>query len=142
MAFTRNFHRELNFAFTQCHGIIDDNSLRIHILSFNIEAKGMKDIRAIVDARKLDKASKITVKSLLEMPELANERAAGRGGLLAFVVPDNPMFEKMADLYGYAISDQKKETRIFHHPREALSWLGYEGNDIKKLLRFMRRHQV
>jgi len=142
MAFTRNFHRELNFAFTQCHGILDDNSLRIHILSFNIEAKGMKNFREIADARRLDNASKITVKGLLELSELANERTAGKDGLLAIIVPDNPMIEKMAELYGYAIGDQKKETRIFHHPREALSWLGYEGNDIKKLLRFMRRHQV
>jgi hypothetical protein len=142
MAFTRNFHSELNFAFTQCHGIIDDNSLRIHILSFNIEAKGMKNIREIADARKLNNASKITVKGLLELSELANERAAGKAGLLAIIVPDNPMFQKMAELYGYAVGDQKAETRIFHHPREALVWLGYEGHDIKKLLRFMRRHQV
>ena len=142
MAFTRNFHFELNFAFTQCHGIIDDNSLRIHILSFNIEAKGMKNIREIADARKLGNASKITVQGLIELSELANERAAGKGGLLAIVVPDSPMIEKLAELYGYAIGDQKKETQIFHNPREALVWLGYEGHDIEKLLRFMRRHLV
>lgn len=142
MAFTRNFHRKLNFAFTQCHGILDDNSLRIHILSYNIEAKGMKNIREIADARKLGNASKITVKGLLELSELANERAAGKGGLLAIIVPDDPMFQKMAELYGYAVIDQKAETRIFHHHREALVWLGYQGHDIEKLLRFMRRHQV
>lgn len=142
MAFTRNFHRELNFAFTQCHGIIDDNSLRIHILGYNIEAKGMKNIREVADARKLDNASKITVKGLLELSELANERTAGKDGLLAIIVPDSPMIEKMAELYGHAISDHKKQIRIFHDPKEALAWLGYEGHDMEKLFRFMRRHQV
>lgn len=142
MAFTRNFHRELNFAFTQCHGIIDDNSIRIHILGFNVEAKGMKNIREVADARNLDNASKITVKGLLELSELANERAAGKDGLLAIIVPDSPMIEKMAEFYGYATSDHKRQARIFHDPKEALAWLGYEGNDIERLLCFMQRHQV
>lgn len=28
-------------AFTQCHGMTDDKNLRVHILNFNIEAKGL-----------------------------------------------------------------------------------------------------
>ena len=41
MAFSRNFYPACNFAYTQCVGIVDDNSLRIRILSFNIEAQGL-----------------------------------------------------------------------------------------------------
>ena len=47
MAFSRHFYPEHNFAFTQCYGIVDDSSLRIHILSFNIEAQGMQNIREL-----------------------------------------------------------------------------------------------
>ena len=51
MGFLRHFYPEYNFAFTQCYGVVDDNNLRVHILSFNIEAKGMKNIRELADAR-------------------------------------------------------------------------------------------
>jgi len=142
MAFTRHFCPELNFAFTQCDGIVDDNSLRIHILSFNIEAKGMQNIRELADVRGLENASKVTVQGIIELAELGRERAAGSGGLLAVVVPDNPLIEKMARFYGAAVDGHKKDTQIFHSVKDALHWLGYGGSEVDKLLRFVNTNRI
>ena len=142
MAFSRHFYPEHNFALTQCHGIVDDNSLRIHILSFNIEAQGMQNIREIADIRGLENASKVTVRGLVELAELGKERAAGRNGLLAMLVPDNPLIEKLARLYGSAVDGHKKATRIFLKAEDALHWLGYEDPEAGILLRFIRTNRV
>jgi len=142
MAFSRHFYPEYNFAFTQCYGIVDDNSLRVHILSFNIEARSMQNIRELADVRRLENASKVTVQGLVELAELGKERAAGRNGLLAIVVPEIPLIEKLARLYGSAIAGHKKAIRIFLKAGDALHWLGYEDPEADKLLRFINTNRV
>ena len=142
MAFSRHFYPEHNFAFTQCHGIVDDNSLRIHILSFNIEAQGMQNIRELADVRRLENASRVTVQGIVELAELGKERAAGRNGLLAIVVPDDPLIEEMARFYCVAVAGHKKATRIFHSAENALDWLGYDDPEREVLLNFIHKHHV
>ena len=142
MAFSRHFYPEHNFAYTQCHGMVDDNSLRIHILSFNIEAEGMQAIRELADVRRIENASKITVQGIIELAELGKERAAGRNGWLAIVVPDDPLIEKMARFYGAAVAGHKKATRIFHSVKDALRWLGYADPEADKLRRFVQANRV
>lgn len=141
MAFSRHFYQDYNFAFTQCHGVIDDNSLRIHILGFNNEAKGMTIIRELADARKLDNAGQVTVQGLVQLSELGNQRAAGRDGYLAIVVAD-PLIYEMGQLYANLVRDLKKDTRVFFDVKEALAWLGYDGHEADTLLAFMRKHRV
>jgi len=142
MAFSRHLYPEHNFVFTQCYGIVDDNSLRIHILSFNIEAQGMRNIRELADVRRMENASKVTVQGLVELAELGKERAAGRNGMLAIVVPDNPLIEKLARFYGSAVAGHKKATRIFPMVEDALRWLGYNDRETGSLLRFINRNRV
>ena len=141
MAFSRHFYQDYNFAFTQCHGVIDDNSLRIHILGFNNEAKGMTIIRELADARKLDNAGQVTVQGLVQLSELGNQRAAGRDGYLVIVVPD-PLIYEMAQLYANLVRDIKKDTRVAFDVNEALAWLGYDGPAADTLLAFMRKNRV
>lgn len=139
MAFSRHFYPQYSFAFTQCHGVIDDNSLRIHILGFNNEAKGMTIIRELVDARKLENASQVTVQGLVQLSELGNQRAAGRDGYLAIVVAD-PLIYEMAQLYANLVRDLKKDTRVSFDVNDALAWLGYGGHEADTLLAFMRKN--
>ncbi|BBO70319.1 hypothetical protein DSCA_42490 [Desulfosarcina alkanivorans] len=141
MGFSRHFFPEYQFAFTQCYGIVDDNSLRIHILSFNLEAKGMTYIRELADARKLDNVSNVTVQGLVQLSELGKERSAGRRGLLAIVVA-RPLIYEMARIYAGLLTDIKKDTRIFYDVKEALSWLDYDGQEIDRLIRYMGKHRV
>ena len=142
MAFSRSFFPKHKFAFTQCYGIVDDSSLRIHILSFNIEAQGMQNIRELADIRRLENASKVTVQGLVELAELGNERAAGRNGMLAMVVPDNTLIEKLACLYGSAVDGHKKATRLFLTEEDALRWLGYDDPETEILLRFINKNRL
>jgi len=107
MGFLQHFYPEYNFAFTQCYGVVDDNNLRVHILSFNIEAKGMKNIRELADARKVENAGKVTVQGLVQLSELGKERAAGKDGLLAIVVA-KPLIDTMARIYATSIAESKK----------------------------------
>jgi hypothetical protein len=141
MGFTRHFFPEYNFAFTQCYGVIDDNTLRIHILSYNIEAKGMRKVRELADARSLEKADKVSVQGLVRLSDLNAERKAGKGGLLAIVVA-TPFIYEMARVYATSIKANKKDIGIFYDVNEALSWLGYNGQESDKLLKFMNRHRA
>ena len=141
MAFSRHFYPEYNFAFTQCHGVIDDNSLRIHILGFNNEARGMTIIRELVDARKLENASQVTAQGLVQLSELGNQRAAGRDGYLAIVVADTLIYE-MAQLYANLVKDLKKDTCVSFDVNEALAWLEYDGHEAETLHAFMRKNRV
>jgi hypothetical protein len=137
MAFRRHFLPDRNFAFTRCYGSIDDNSLRIHILSFNNEAKGMRSIRELADARELDNAGDVTVQGLVQLSELGHERAAGRDGLLAIVVADALIFE-MATIYATLVNEIKMDVRVFYDVAEALAWLGYDEQEAIELMSFMR----
>jgi hypothetical protein len=141
MAFSRHFLRQHDFAFTQCHGVIDDNSLRIHLLCFGIEAQGMTTIRELADARGIEKANKATVSGLVELAQLDKERSAGRKEYLAIVVT-RPLIYEMFRLYADSVRAGKQDIGIFHKPSQALSWLGYDGPEVSQLHRFMNKHRV
>lgn len=141
MAFSRHFYRQHDFAFTQCYGVIDDNSLRIHLLSFGIEAQGMTTIRELADVRGIGKANKATVRGLVELSQLDKIRSAGRKEYLAIVV-SKPLIYEMSRLYADSVRASKQDIGIFHKPSHALSWLGYDGPEVDQLYRFMNRNRV
>ena len=141
MGFARHFLPEYAFAYTLCYGRIDDNSLRVHILSFNIEAKEMQNIRELADARELENASRVTVQGLVQLSALGQQRAAGKGGLLAILVAD-PLTHQLAGVYANLLKDFKKKANVFYDAGEALAWLGYDDQAIQVLKRFMQKHRV
>ena len=141
MGFARHFLPEYAFAYTLCYGRIDDNSLRVHILSFNIEAKEMQNIRELADARELENASRVTVQGLVQLSALGQQRAAGKGGLLAILVAD-PLVYQLADVYAHLLQGFKKKAGVFYDTKEALAWLGYEDEAIQRLERFIKTRQA
>ena len=141
MGFSRNFNLQYGFAFTQCFGTLDDNSLRIHILSFNNEARGMTTIRELADTRKVETADQLTVKGAIELVELDRERSVGRNSLLAIVVANSTTYE-MASLFAAISKSKHKDARVFYDTGQALSWLGYRGREANALDAFMKQNYV
>ena len=141
MAFSRHFFRVYNFAYTQCFGIVDDSSLRIHLLSFQIESQGMKVIRELADTRGIERADKATVKGLVELTELDKKHTAEREELLAILVSDALILE-MAQLYARSVKSGNKDIGIFQDVNEALTWLQYSEKEAGKIRQFISRHRV
>jgi hypothetical protein len=127
----------------QCYGIIDDSSLYVHLLNFNIEAEanGMKTIKELVDTRRIKNVDKATIRGLIELVAYDAERSSGRLEFLSIVVAD-PLIEEMASIYASSINASKEDVGIFHDVNTALSWLGYNEQDVYILSKFMNKHRV
>jgi hypothetical protein len=143
MGFTSRFYTKHDFVFTQCYGIIDDSSLYVHLLNFNIEAEanGMKTIKELVDTRRIKNVDKATIRGLIELVAYDAERSSGRLEFLSIVVAD-PLIEEMASIYASSINASKEDVGIFHDVNTALSWLGYNEQDVYILSKFMNKHRV
>jgi len=142
MAFTRHFSPSYNFVYTQCTGMVDDNDLRIHILSFQLESKGLTFVRELLDFRHLQKADKLTIQGLIEISELERQRSEDRDFGLALLA-NRPLFRQIAQIYAQIISTENLKTRIFHDDMDhALSWLGYEDPKKERLKQFIRKHRI
>ena len=139
MAFSRHFFRTYDFAYTRCSGVVDDASLRVHLLSFQIESRGMKVIKELADARDVDRADKATVQGLVELTELDKQHSAGREEFLAILVSD-ALIHAMAKLYARSVTPGKKGIGIFDDMNDALTWLGYSRREAGKLRQFIGRH--
>lgn len=83
MGFSRHFYPEHDFVYTQRSGGVDDNRLRIHLLSSATDAKGMKKIKQLADARGIEKADSITVRGTIELSDLDRKQSAGTEETLA-----------------------------------------------------------
>ena len=142
MAFTRHFYPSYNFVFTQCTGTVDDNDLRIHILSFQVESKGLTFVRELLDFRHLQKADKLTIQGLIEISELERQRSEDRDFRLALIV-NQPLFTQIAHIYAQIVTTKNLRTKIFHDDIDgALSWLGYEIPRKEQLKKFIRKHRI
>jgi hypothetical protein len=142
MAFTRHFSPSYNFAYSQCTGTVDDNDFRIHILSFQLESKGLMFVRELLDFRHLQKADKLTIQGLIEITELERQRSEDRDFCLA-IIANQPLFTQIAQIYAQIISTENLRTRNFHNEiDQALAWLGYEGPRKERLKQFIRKHRI
>ena len=143
MGFTFDFYPKYEFAYTQCYGIIDDRSMHIHLINYNLEADSLKlnTIRELADARNISKVNKATVKGFIEMARLDMEKSAGRREYLAILASD-ALIEQMAGLYGRSIDASKEAVGIFNNVNKALAWLGYENGQISAIRKFMNRNEV
>jgi len=141
MAFIRKVYSDLDFVYTQCHGVLDDSSLRIHLLSFNIEVKGMKTIKEVADLRGIKKADRGTVRGLIELADLDRKQSAGRDELLAIIV-NEPLISEMARLYSDLLKNSKADIAVFMEVTDALSWFGYSEQEMAVLRGFIKKHRA
>ena len=102
MAITRHFYRPYNFAYSQCYGSIGDQDLRIHVLNFQVESRGLAYVREILDFRGLVQADELTVQGMIEITDLERKRSQDRDFRLAMLT-NLPLFEQIARLYAQVI---------------------------------------
>jgi len=141
MAFSRKIYSDFNFVYTQCHGVLDDASLRIHLLSFSLDVEGMRAIKEVADLRGINKADKGTVRGLIDLAELDRKQSTGRDELLA-IIADQPLISEMARLYSGLLKDSKEDIGIFTEVNDALFWLGYIEKEVDVLRKFIKKHRV
>ena len=142
MTITRHFYRPYNFAYSQCVGSIGDQDLRIHILNFQVESRGLAYVREILDFRRLVEADGLTVQGMIEITDLERKRSQDRDFRLAMLT-NQPLFKQIARLYAQVIGTANLIPRIFDDDvDEALSWLGYDRKTATLLHRFMDDHRV
>lgn len=137
MAITRHFDRQHNFAYSQCVDSIGDQDLRIHVLNFQVESKGLVYVREVLDFRGLTEADALTVQGMIEITDLERKRSRDRDFRLA-ILTNRPLFKQIARLYGQVLSTDNLITRVFDDDVDAaLAWLGYDRESTEVLRRFM-----
>ena len=141
MAITRHFYRPHNFAYSKCDGSIGDQDLRIHVLNFQVESRGLAYVREVLDFRGLTEADQLTVQGMIEITDLERNRSRDRNFRLA-ILTNQPLFKQIARLYGQVIGTPNLITRVFDDDTdEALAWLGYDRKTAAVLHRFMGDRQ-
>ena len=141
MTITRHFFKEHNFAYSQCIGSIDDHDLHIHVLSFQLESKGLRYVREVLDFRSLKKDTHLTVQGLIEISELERKRSEDRDFRLA-IITNRPLFNKIGRIYAQVIATRNLRVKVFNDQLDAaLAWLGYDGQRSRHLSRFISLHR-
>ena len=112
MTITRHFCKDHHFAYSQCVGSIDDQDLRIHVLSFQVESKGMPYVREILDFRQLRSVERLTVQGMIEICDLERERSEDRAFRLA-IMAGQPLFEQIALVYAQVIATENLKVNVF-----------------------------
>ncbi len=140
MAFKIHINHELNFAYTKVTGTLSDEDLRLMVLAFQIESKGLEYVREIIDMRDLRSAAGLTVEGLLRMSELERVRSTDRDVLLAVLTSDR-MIKMVAEIFANVNDGGNLRINVYgDDDEEALCWLGYEDTDRATLKRFIGRH--
>lgn len=137
MTITRHFFKEHNFAYSQCIGSIDDHDLHIHVLSFQVESRGLNYVREVLDFRSLKKAARLTVQGLIEISELERKRSEDRDFRLA-IMTNRPLFKKIGRIYAQVIATRNLRVKVYDDQMdEALAWLGYDGPRSRQIFSFI-----
>lgn len=142
MAITRHYLKSQHFAYSQCVGSMDDQDLRIHVLSFQMESKEMPCVREVLDFRQLRRVDKLTVQGMIEICDLERERSVDRDFRLA-IIAVQPLIEQIANIYAQVIRTDNLKVKIFHGDMDdALGWLGYDRPLMLRLNRFMDKRRI
>lgn len=140
MAFTRHFMKRRHFVYSRCSGTLDDQDLRVHILSFQVESKGMGHVRELLDFRPLQRAERLTVQGLIEICELERQRSLDRDFRLAMLTAE-PRIAQLAEIYARVIETGNLKARVFGDALEpALTWLGYDRAQKGEVIAFVNRY--
>ena len=142
MAFTRHFLKTLNFVYSRCTGTLDDQDLRVHVLSFQVESKGLPFVRELLDFRQVQRAGNLTVQGMVEICDLERQRSDDRDFRLAILAAP-PIMIKIAQVYALLIRTENLAVRVFDDDvATPLVWLGYGVADRKRLTAFIARHRA
>ena len=137
MPFTRYYHSELNFILTRVFGFIDDGQVRRHVLDLNQEAEGRLALNELADCTGVDPDSNLTVEATLSAANLERGQPRAREGRLVLVAPESPAIFGMARAYATIAGDVRESTWVTRSYEEALNWLGYRGELLDDLMRFI-----
>ena len=140
MAYTRNYYPRFNFLLTQCSGVIDDQSLLIHLMSLSNESKGFSYIRELVDVRYLRNSSKITANGLVHNAKIFH-KLFSQIKICSAVLINTPEDRKPAEIYLQMFTSPTMTFKVFEKDiDEPLGWLGYAKDDAMKIKRFIAKH--
>jgi hypothetical protein len=140
MAYARFLYPKLNFALTQCTGMIDDNQMRIYIMSFRAESGDFEFIRELVDLRNLRNLDKLTAKGLIRIARMHKDLFSEKDFRRA-VLNRSETFREVSEIYSMLLSKQNIKMKVFEgNLDEPLAWLGYRKDDIGKLKRFIDKY--
>jgi len=140
MAYTMNILSELNFSYTQVAGSLDDKDLHLLVLAFQIESKGLKYVREILDLRQTQDVSGLTVEGLVRLSELERKRSPDRDARMAILTND-PIIRRVAEAYAYVNTRGNfTVTCIDNDVDGALDWLGYDSVDKNRVKLFVAKH--
>ena len=137
MTITRHFFKKHNFAYSRCTGNIDDHDLHVHVLSFQVESKGLAFVREILDFRKLKKADRLTVQGMIAISDLERERSEDRDFRLA-ILTKNSLFRQIGRIYALVIETANLRVKVFDDQiDQAIMWLGYDAPRAEQISRFI-----
>ncbi len=142
MAFTRHFLKTYRFVYSRCTGTLDDQDLRVHVLSFQVESKDLPFVRELLDLRDVQRAGGLTVQGMVEICELERQRSDDRDFRLA-ILAEPPTMIKIAQVYALLIRTDNLAARVFDDGTATpLAWLGYDAAARKKIAAFVDRHRA
>ena len=137
MTITRHFFKKHNFAYSRCTGNIDDHDLHVHVLSFQVESKGLAFVREVLDFRRLKKADRLTVQGMIEISDLERERSEDRDFRLA-ILTRHSLFRQIGRIYALVIETANLRVKVFDDQiDQALTWLGYDAPRAMQISRFI-----
>ena len=140
MAYTREFFPKLNFVYSLATGILDDQTLMIHLMSFYAESADYAFIRELLDTRTLHNVEGLTVRGLIRAAETQKKLFPGRD-FRAAVMVDSKEYRKGVKIYSSLVNTKELQIKAFENGLdEPLVWLGYDKKDRIKIKRFISRH--
>ena len=140
MAYTRELFTKLNFVYTLATGNLDDQTLMIHLMSFDAESSDYEVIRELSDMRGLRNAEGLTVRGLIRAAETQKKLFPDRD-FRAAVMVNSDEYRKGVNIYSSLVDTKKIQIKAFENGLdEPLAWLGYNKEDRTKIKRFIRRH--
>lgn len=140
MAYTRELFPKLNFVYTLATGILDDQTLMIHLMSFYAESEDYEVIRELLDTRGLQNVEGLTVRGLIRAAETQKKLFPGRDFRTAVMV-NSAEYRKGVEIYSSLANTKKLQIKPFENGfDEPLVWLDYNKEDRIKIKRFINRH--
>ena len=140
MAYTRELFPKLNFVYTLATGNLDDQTLMIHLMSFDAESSDYEVIRELSDMRGLRNAEGLTVRGLIRAAETQKKLFPDRDFRTAVMV-NSDEHRKGVKIYSSLANTKEIQIKAFENGLdEPLAWLGYNKQDRIKIKRFISRH--
>ncbi|WP_319524587.1 hypothetical protein [uncultured Desulfosarcina sp.] len=139
MAYIRELFPKLNFVYTVATGILDDQTLMIHLMGFYAESADCDVIRELLDMRPLHSVEGLTVQGLIRAAETQRRLFADKD-FRAAVLVNSAEYKKGIEIYSSLANTGKLQVKAFENGlNEPLAWLGYNKDEGIRIKRFINR---